>query len=208
MLPIKPIPQGRKTIYEYNGEIYPSKEEIHFLWWCVELKDAGYINNIEYQPESFLLSSKVNIEYKTEKKLKNSTRTETKIKTLLDGSSYTPDFELSFNFDAGGKLYFDFNRESVYDKLPPLFSKDFLSNKCLIEVKPSDYDPNNMCREFVLKQKAIYQKYGAYVNLIKIPSFFEKTFYPSRYMYTDVSLEKRKIKGNVRTVEQYLTNLK
>ena len=48
---------------------------------------------------------------------------------------------------------------------------------------------------------------GQFVNLVKLPSLFKKYFVPTRFLITDKSAKLRKIKFNVRTMEQFITEV-
>ena len=163
---------------------FDSKEELYFSWWLDELIEAGlcvdYMRGVEFE-----LSEPVKRVF--EKKLK--TKTKLVEKHLLGGHIYTPDFAVSMSLDMG-------NRCGFYCKAGHYF----------VEVK-GDYDSNNMTRLFTINQKWVYDKYGILVNLVKIPSFFKKTFTPARYLLTDQTMKPRKLKYKPRTLKQFMEEI-
>jgi len=163
---------------------FDSDEELYFSWWLDELVKADLI--IEYKRGSeFLLSDPVKV--MAEKQLK--TKTKLVEKHLLSGHIYTPDFNVLF-------------RPSFASKCG--FSHD--SGLSIIEVK-NDYDAKNMTRLFRINQKWVAKETGIIVNLVKIPSFFKKTFTPERFLLTDQTMKPRKLKHKPRSLTQYLEEL-
>jgi hypothetical protein len=75
---------------------FDSKGEEYLSWYFEELKEAGYISHIEYQPEPFKLTDKVVNLY--EKKLK--TKTKILEQTLLSAHEYTCDFKIYWKLKA------------------------------------------------------------------------------------------------------------
>lgn len=77
-------------------------------------------------------------------------------------------------------------------------------NISYIEVKPI-FDMNNMTRDFKVKQKIIFNNKQRYIQLVKIPAFFEKSFTPLRYLMQDVMNSRpRKIKHKVILIDEFL----
>lgn len=204
MQPILTEKVGKKTVYRYNNLTFDSKEEVYFYWYAKDLMNAGLVDKITYSPEPYQLFHDIQIPINN---IDKKGRHTVKNKTILDGMIYTPDFELSFKFEALERLIFDIGG-LCYGKLPPFFSHFTGSHKAMFEVKPS-FDQNNMSREFKIKQKIVYNKYNIYVNLVKVPDIFEKTFVPERYFYTDKDCSERKLSAikHVRTLAEYLETI-
>lgn len=167
-----------------------SNEELFFWWWCEELQDKGYILKHVREPKSFVLSDTVKYLH-----IKKNKPTES---TLLREHHYTPDSGIIWTNKAIG--IFTEVTETLVSKL--LISDS--TNTCYVEVKPS-YDQNNMTRLFTINQKWIYQKYDIYINKVIPEKLFEQTFTPTRFLFTNKSKQKRKIKFKVRTLQEYLS---
>ena len=174
--------------------MYASKEELYFSWFLDELLEAGYIDSYKFEPEPFYLCDKVSHAWMEQLKTKERL-TET---TLLQGHIYTPDFNVFWNKKAHKIFYTDFS-DNYNHKHYPFYAK---KGSCYIEIKPV-FDQNNMTRLFRINQKWVYAEYGEYVNLIKVPDIFEKTFTPERYLKTDKSMKPRKIKFKTRSLKEY-----
>jgi hypothetical protein len=180
---------------------YQSNEELYFHQWLLELQDRKIISNIE-KPASLVLSEAVPI------KIGN------KEVNLLNEHIYTGDFE--FYVDIKFIKLFE-NMESILTspfskKALKLFCKEVFgevinnqyspNHKCFVEVK-GGFNNNNMLRIFSLNQKWIYQRYGIYYNLVKVPKIFEKTFTPEAYLKTATGKD-RKINFKVKLIDEYL----
>lgn len=200
----------------YKGIECDSDEEVYFLMWAFELKEAGYIKDIQRAPTFKLTDGWIN-EY--EEQLK--TKVKIKQQTILQPSSYTPDILLTFeDFDERlnwqrpyydkekyTELFIGTNSSEMYRAINGEYnqSKRSFSPQALIEVKPI-FDQNNMTRLFHINQKQMWDKYRIFVNLVKIPKFFESTFTPKEYMKTATGKD-RKIKFKVKTIEEYLKEI-
>lgn len=156
----------------FRGIKYDSKEEYHFLNWAFELKDLGYITRIN-RAVSFPLTNDVKISYKEGNKNKSF--------TLLRGSKYTPEFDILWSSKAHSLVYSLDIGTGKPNKL--LIGIGVTTRRTLIEVKPT-FDYKNMTRLFTNNQKFLYHNTGLYVNLVKIPDLFEKTFYPDSWFVT------------------------
>lgn len=195
-----------------------SDEEVYFLMWCFELQEKGYIDKVERAPTFKLTDGWIN-EY--EEQLK--TKTKIKHQTILQPSEYTPDFLLTFSEDKYKKLVWLKSTLRIEDKMDKLFigtndARIFLTSgydngnsgfpytQVLVEVKPT-FERNNMVRLFGINQKQMWSKYGIYVNLVKIPDFFKKTFVPSEYLKTNKSGKDRKINFKYKLIDEYLKEI-
>lgn len=195
---------AKKEKPSYNGLEFDSVGEMHFYWWLEELKDNGYVSNIELQPTPFPLSEKVSMSFT--KHLK--TKSQVKQFTVMREHIYTADVLFWFTGKADGIFHVGFNTESPDHTKQELSSlktyKDL--GYCYVELKPS-FDQNNMTRLAVLNQKWVMEKYGKFINIVIPEKLFEKTFTPIRYLSCDKSKKARKIKyDNVITLNEYLKN--
>lgn len=160
----------------YKGIHFDSDEEVFVAMWLEELKEKEMVRCWTHPKEAHPLTPGLKILYKKITKLKTKTKTETKSHTILRASEYTPDFEVLWTIEGAYKLV-----TWIKDHLnssPKLFFAKFWDKPTPIEVKPS-FDQNNMEREFVLKQKYIWDKHQIFVNLVEPMSLFKKTFVPS-----------------------------
>ena len=160
---------------------FDSKEELYFSWWLDELIEAEWVLSYE-RSTPILLFAKMVKHY--EKKLK--TKTKILQKTILPEHIYTPDFDVVFIPEFAEKCEFFHNEGG-----------------CVVEIK-GDYDRNNMTRLFKINQKWSAKELGIMVNLVKIPSFFKKTFTPKRYLLTDQTMRERKLNYKPRTLQQFM----
>lgn len=170
-----------------------SMEEMYFLMWVFELKEAGYISDIERSPSFKITDGWVN-EYTEKLKTKNKNKTQ----TILNPSEYTPDIVIKFKKNIDKFCWWKAGKKTNQPFIGML-------GKVYIETKGT-FDANNMTRLFIINQKIMYAKYGIFVNLIKIPDFFKNTFTPSEYLLTATGRE-RKLKFVPRTSEEYLKTL-
>jgi len=182
-----------------------SKEEEYMKIYFEELLEAGIISKIIYQPTPFSLFGKIT--YMLEKKLK--TKSNFISKTLINDHIYTSDFKVIWNKEIPVSSKFHRDMMDVPCELPPFLSHN---NECWIEVK-SWWDNNNMTRLFTSRtQPWVYQKFGIYVNLIKVPDIFKETFIPTKILddfYYKVGGKKfnkgdKKYKFEYRTLNEYL----
>ena len=187
---------------------FDSDEEMYFSWWLEELKELGYINKIEYQPEAFSLSSSIWVDYIEHMKTKDKYVTE----EVLKGHIYTCDFYVEWNsdFDKSNKVSTSLTSgirkkksaslQFILSQLNPDKPKSF----SYIEVKPS-YDMNNMTRLAKINQKWVWEKHGIFVNIVIPEKHFNKTFTPERFRTTNKSGKPRKIKyKNLINAQEFL----
>jgi len=185
---------------QYKGIPHESLTELYTLQWLFELKEKGYIEEIE-RAKSFLLTEGF-YNYYTEP-IKRGTSSRTKDQVVLRPSSYTPEFHVVWNKKADNLVWIIGSNTK--------FDKTFIGHKdengrifTLIECK-SSFDFSNMTRLFINNQKFLFDKYKMYVNLIKPDKLFECTFCPAAYLKTATGKE-RKIKYPIKTIDQYLSN--
>lgn len=179
----------------YNDIPYESDEELAFLQWAFEVKEMGYITQIQ-RAGSTLLSPNMDVPYAHQLK----TKTVNKTQTVLKQHIYTPEFVLHWA---------DTNNPFVYllgcnEK----FEKPFIAQEwggllvSIIEVKPM-FDQNNMERLFKINQKWMWEKHSIFINLVKPQQLFEKTFTPQQFLLTKTG-KIRTIKWVIKPLNVYL----
>lgn len=176
----------------YQGIAYDSLEEMAFLQWAFELKTGGYIKTIK-RADSYLLSSGVQNNYAQQLVTKSKPMQQ----TLLQGHSYTPEFQILWDKKGYEKLLWDMRCNKKLCN--HLIAHDGVT---YIEIKPM-FDQNNMERLFKLNQKWMWDKHNIFINLVKCPELFEATFTPIEYLTTRTG-KKRLIKWKIRSMSNFL----
>lgn len=166
-----------KKIYEYKGILMDSQEEVWFAMWLQELKKNGYIVTWDKVTKPMEITKAVKFPYIKETKLKTKIKTESKEFTLLNAMNYTPDFSI-FWTDYG---WIKFGSPLTNPKKDSIFFSGGSIDDTLVEIKPS-FDQNNMTRDFITKQKFIFDKFKLFINLIFPEELFEDTFMPEEAM--------------------------
>ncbi len=184
----------------YNSIPYESFNELHFLYWAEEMKEAGYILDIERAP-SYMLTEGYTHNYTVQNK--KGTQGSFKAQTIIRPSVYTPEFILTWNKAHVDKLIWLFT-DTKYEALFIGHVSDF-KVKVWIEVKPH-FNARGKTTLFVNNQKFLFKTHGIYVNLVKIPDLFEDTFTPKLYLKTATGKD-RKINFEVKTLNQFITNV-
>lgn len=185
-----------------------SNEEKYFWWWSSELKNKGFIKNIELQPDPFDLSSSIKSVY--DKQLK--TKTKEVEETLLNKHIYTTDVKITWDKSALDVFTTLINsRVKKTDKrsLVYIISQLNENNEIIsyVEVKPT-FDQNNMTRLAKINQKWVWEKHGLFVNIVIPEKHFNKTFTPKKFLFTDKSGKPRKIKyKNIVTLDKLINKL-
>jgi hypothetical protein len=186
---------------------FDSVGELHFSYWCEQLKSKGYIEHYEFQPEPYDLSDKVSHHY-----LKPMKRVEDKLveQTVLQPHIYTPDVLIIWTSKAKGIFYVTLEDQ---EKILPhhlIANYQGYENRMVyattIELKPS-FDHQNMTRLASLNIKWVYDKHKHIVEMVKLPKFFEKSFTPDRYLLTDKSHVPRKLKYKPKTLTEFINSL-
>jgi hypothetical protein len=183
-----------------QGKEAASEEEYYFYFWCLALKNEGYIDEIIFQPNSFNLISK-----KSYRKLE-LLKTKSKLveKHLLYQHTYQADYVIVWNKKSHHIFYEVLEDEN---KLQGLDEVSFFAHNrqgkviSLVDTKGavnSRFATNNSTViTFPINQKLVYDKYGIYVNKC-VPynsaninnCLFSKTFAPDEYLY------RKKAKGS------------
>ena len=184
---------------------FDSKEELYFSWWLDELKASKHINRWERNEASYTLTEGLYHKYIVPMK-----RVPDKVKeqAILHPSVYTPDFIIYWEHKAIGKFVQIYRDEAdSYTKLTTPFLCEAGQLISVVETK-ADFDKNNMTRLAKNNIKMVFKMYNVYVDLVKLPSLFNKTFTPNRYLLTDRTLKPRTIKyKNVKTLSQFIKSL-
>lgn len=195
-----------------------SKEEQYFEWWLQELQEYGYINNFA-KAKTYELITEVKNYYIEYLKTKEKEKTQ----TIENSHSYTPDYEIYWNKKAEGIFaqkiilpdikYYVMTKEDI---IPPdtyvdnsnckkLDSNLFWQVKkpCLVEVK-GGFSLHGQLRNNSVDRKLMLNKYGIYVNLVKIPDLFKDTFTPKKYLLTDTGKQNRIIHFKTIPITEYV----
>lgn len=183
-----------------NRNNFDSNEEWHFSWFLEELKGRNFIDRWEKIETSYELTSGVKHTY-----IKPMKRVDDKIleQTILSPSIYTPDFKIYWNKKAYGIFVQEINVGKNKIKTPFICDSEGIS---IIETK-GNFDRSNMTRLAVNNIKFVYEKYNVYVNLIKVPNIFKKTFTPDRFLMTDKTFKPRSIDYEVRTLSEFIKSI-
>lgn len=187
----------KETTGSYKGIEYDSLEELAFLQWASELQKIGYIKSIHRAP-SYLLSDSIVNNYAENRVTTSKPATQ----TILQGHSYTPEFVIIWSKKAKDHIVWDINESSKYTKYFIGTVTESGDYQTFVEIKPL-WDQNNMERLFKLNQKWMFQKHNIFVNLIKCPELFDKTFTPKEYLTTKTG-RNRTIKWKVKTIYEFL----
>lgn len=174
-----------------------SDEEKWFSWWLDELIEAGYV--IDYtDAKTYTLSEKLEISYIEQKKTKATVKTQ----SLVLPHVYTPDFEIKWHVSA---LNIFINSKVTTDVLQKKLDKNLFikfGDAMLVETK-GGYSKFGGLKENAINRKWLYDKYGLYVNLVKIPDLFKDTFTPKKFLLTPTG-KQRLIHFKVKSLEEYV----
>lgn len=207
---------------------YVSAEEGYFYDWLMELKTAGYIKEIQFQPRYPLIEN-VYFDFIKAGKGKNP-----KDKVIpyeaLKGMYYTPDFRVIWNESALDVFYFTENsylkttfkdaakrmfvarkatQEDVDRSLGVMELNDYFS---IIEVKGTFASrQNSTAVKFPLLQKLMYFIHKIYVQKAmpfdKSNGVFALTFTPFSYLLTEKKKDIRKLGWKALTLNEYITKI-
>ena len=196
---------------------YASDEERYFSWWLNELKEAGLITLLKYQPKPFRLSNAVELSYLEVLKTKTKERT---VK-LLDGHKYQADFLIHWSKKLYRIMFTDYSQlmDRSYKKYPFIANYSVVKDiyYSVIDVKGT-YNQNEAWRRFSVDQKWVFQMHHIYVQkVITHPSYnkktkkitpanalFPATFIPRQFELTDTSKQKRLIHYDHIFIEEFL----
>lgn len=182
---------------------FDSDEEMYAFWYFSELKEAGFIKEIQLHPKSFDLSKPVRSTYVKQMATKDKVVEE----ELMKGHIYTAD--LLVIWDPKGKgLIFDTihggarfkERSSIKKFVARHEGEEYVS---IVEVKPS-FDQNNMTRLAKINQKWVWHQFGYFVNIMIPQKWFKNTFTPKRFLFTNKSGKPRKIDFKVVKLKEFI----
>lgn len=178
---------------------FESDEEKYFTWMLEELKEAGYVIEWGRPNNSFFLSQQIKYTKETKRKTLSNKIEE---RELLAQHVYTPDYVIIWDVKAVDLFVHVLELSEIvtcpfyghYDASGYVYS--------IIEIKPV-FDRHNMTREFTINKKWVYQTYGVYIDLIKVPLIFKQFFLPKHYLFTDKNKVPRKINFKFKTFKEY-----
>ncbi len=185
-------------------EEYPhlrSDEEVYFQWYIDDLTEAGFIDKVNYEEETYTIFEPLKLSWHEQKKTKVSI----KEFSALAKSTYNPDWNIYWTQKAKGVFV-----DGIPSKVKPFFAGseflDFFDQpKSVIDVKGSAGQRSKNASEhtFPFKQKLMWVQFQIYVHKVRIDELFSKTFTPYRYTFTDKSGKKRKLKWEVKSVYDF-----
>lgn len=184
-----------------NGVKFDSIEEYYFYCWCVEAKEAGFIESVTRVTEAMPITSGLINKYIETVELKTKTKLLEKKQNILTPSIYTPDFYINWSHKAND-VFFQTLNSGKKVTLPFIGQENMTGFYSHVECKPV-FDQNNMGRLFVINQKIIWDKYNQYINLIYPTLLFRDTFAPSEYMKTPTGKD-RKFSYKLNTIKEFL----
>jgi hypothetical protein len=168
---------------------FDSNEERYFSWYLDELKKSGFVTKWSLIPDedSYPLTDGLSVEYIVPMKKVDD---KIKVQSILKPSVYTPDFKIIWTIRAYGTFVTELDDPMRRDKITtPFISQD---GESIVETKGT-FDKNNMTRLANNNIKFVFERHGIFINMIKVPGIFNKTFTPERYFLTDKTLTPRKI---------------
>jgi hypothetical protein len=151
--------KNKRSKIVYNGLELDSTEELQFIYWLDEAKEAGLIEYYRYQPVVYNLFEDVIGKNVKGKEL-----------IIVKAHIYTPDFAVKFT-DKFYKMYIPMNWFKVFKNI------DIKPNEMIIDIKGT-FSRNGGDRVFSINQKWVYQKYGIYIHKIIPFNLFKLTWCP------------------------------
>lgn len=186
--------------------IYRSNEEVYFSWYLDELIKYGYVSWYKYESRKFKLLDEVKGTW--DRKLKNGKVVATELHLLQD-VEYTPDFEICFTEKALGIFCTGIpSRNRPYFvgvEVDPILNEYIV----LVDVKGKSFINATSSISFSFTQKLMWDKLKIYVQKVVPQSLFNKTFTPSRYLYTDGggAFRNSKTMKNVVNIKDYVKKI-
>lgn len=188
-----------------NG--YDSDEEVYFQWLIDAMDAKGYIKEAIYQPQTFELCKERVITYTKITPLKTKTKYEEKTNTWLKTANYTPDWKIIFTSEFLLNTFGAWQdiTQNKWSRPKPIFKLS--GTDWWVDVK-GGFDPNGSYRDFILKQKVMFALHGVYPQKITInnkkESFFNQTFTPEGYMYTNKNGTEKTVHYNPKSLEEFM----
>ena len=179
--------KDKEIVCPLTGIKCDSPQEMYFIWWMVDLKKAGYIDDFK-RSKSYILSDREYYKEGITKKIKD--------KVLLESHIYTPDFVILWNYNLSINLFIC-NSDNVNIKNIPFLIFNKVKPVSIIDIKGVTnprFDKGGSLKSFTINQKWLYQHYEVYTQMVEITSLFRTTFTPSRYLITDKGTRSRAMK--------------
>lgn len=171
-----------KQIWQYDGIMMDSKEEVYFSHWLDEMKDAGFIEKWAYVTKPIQITPALKITYHKRTQLKTKSKEETKVFTLLHDLEYTPDFKIKWSKNGMNKLVSIMYEDGNFDPKKYFCSEDGIGGyTSLVEIKPK-FDMHGKTARFSVLQKILWTFKGIFVDLIILDDLFKDTFMPGAIM--------------------------
>lgn len=192
-----------KKIFERNGIIYDSDEEIYFSMWLDELKGAGFIHTWVKNKVPIQLTEPLYNTYLQKIKLKTKEKIVEKSQLILHGSEYTYDFKIIWN-KKSRNIFYQFLGENKKIICPFIATKRIQGHPVsFVETKPV-FDMQNMTRLFVNNRKFLWEQQKMYINLIVPQELMADTFTPKEYLKTNKTGKVRRIHWLTHTLNDYI----
>ena len=169
---------SKSTVTKY-GITFDSLEEEHVYEWIIEAKALGFIDEITYQPESFVLYNG----------LKNS-----KGKYIVRPHVYTADYKLKMT--DKWKTFVKDNKIKILNDF--YYNNDYL----YIDVK-GQFNKFSGDREFSINHKFMLAIHNIYVWKVIPKKLFEKTWLPKNCVFTAKTKKISKKYSEFKTFEHH-----
>lgn len=169
---------SKSTVTKY-GITFDSLEEEHVYEWIIEAKTLGFIDEITYQPESFILYNG----------LKNS-----KGKYIVRPHVYTADYKLKMTYKW--KTFVKDNKIKILNDF--YHNDDYL----YIDVK-GQFNKFSGDREFSINHKFMLAIHNIYVWKVIPKKLFEKTWLPKNCVFTAKTKKISKKYSEFKTFEHH-----
>jgi hypothetical protein len=160
---------------DYGG--YDSTLELYFSFWLDELKEAGYVLDYHYEPETIEITSKKEYYF-----LKNNKYNP---KIYINDLKYTPDFLIKWDLKAHNIFYQNFIKYIIFTNcnihdMPnnvmhtidyKQLTAPLIAQNCYtyaissVEIKP-EFDLGGKEARFKIIQKVLLEYKNIYINLI------------------------------------------
>lgn len=207
----------KKPVAKTTAKVkFLNSQEEYFYYWLEELELHGYVKNIKYNLDSFVVNNPLNVSHL---KAKSKSQNIIEDMKLIKERSYTPDF--IFEFTSKSEDIFYFKPNSV-KKIFPFVNND---NKTYVDTKGEFTQHYSSTITFGDRQAMMWDKHKIYVQIIKPyiresgkNCLFEQTFVPSKVMLKEryikdmpnknIKKGDTKIKFVVNTFDEFIKNYK
>jgi len=195
------MPRNKKKVFERNGILYDSDEEVYFSMWLDELKNAAYVHKWSKNKTPIQLTKPLYNNYTQEIALKTKTKIVQKRQVILQGSEYTYDFDVVWNRKAYG-IFYQYLGDNERIICPFIASGKISKPRSWVETKPV-FDMQNMTRLFINNRKFLWEQKKIYINLVVPQELFADTFTPVEYLKTKTG-KNRKINWLITRLNTYI----